>query len=59
MLITDLTAIQKAIENTSEPANEIILGHEKAKIIRKWADLATEGKRHIPQMRMNTANPDW
>ncbi|PLB43893.1 hypothetical protein P170DRAFT_468634 [Aspergillus steynii IBT 23096] len=42
VVITDLTAIQNAIENTSEPANEIILGHEKAKIIRKWSDLATE-----------------
>lgn len=42
VVITDLTAIKDSIEKANAPANEIILGHEKDKIIRKWNDLAVE-----------------
>ncbi|KAH8425881.1 uncharacterized protein LDX57_003619 [Aspergillus melleus] len=42
VVITDLTAIAESIEKLTVPANAIILGHEKAKIIRKWEDLKTE-----------------
>ncbi|KAI9041617.1 uncharacterized protein KD926_006691 [Aspergillus affinis] len=42
VVITDLTAIGDSIEHLTVPANEIILGHEKAKIIRKWEGLKTD-----------------
>ncbi|KAK1150190.1 hypothetical protein N8T08_000092 [Aspergillus melleus] len=42
VVITDLTAIAESIEKLTVPANAIILGHEKAKIIRKWEDLKVE-----------------
>ncbi|KAI9044979.1 uncharacterized protein KD926_010302 [Aspergillus affinis] len=55
VIITDLTAIEDSIEKANAPANEIILGHEKAKIIRKWNDLAVEGELDLLKQQLRTA----